>query len=152
MSELVSEKFNPKDGDFYSKGLYQWLKKNPRYNRIVKATWNSWNGHDPSNPVLMIGKLTGNSFSGNKLRAVCRYRGDRTVFAFHGEDFHIDEWEDVTDWFIEKYIEIGACAIHGDSDHKFSEVDENSKICARCGMVYKRTVRMVESINWEKQS
>lgn len=153
MSGLTIKEFDHKlkGGNFYSKGLCAWLKKHPSENRIVRALWNSFDGYNPERPILMIGHLSqsGHGFHGNRLHSVCRERGERTSFYFCGANFHIGEWVDVTDEFIEKYRSIGRCAIHGENDHDF-ERDEKSKTCKRCGAVYKKRVELVEKEIWEK--
>ncbi len=140
-----------KGGNFYSKGLCAWLKKNPRENRIVRAVWNSFDGYNPQRPVMMIGCLSkgGNGFHGNRLGNVCRERGERTVFAFYGSNFHIDEWVDVTDEFIESYRKIGKCAIHGDAGHDFEE-NGSVRVCRRCGATFERKLEIVERFTWER--
>lgn len=139
-----------KGGNFYSKGLCAWLKKNPDENRIVKAVWNSFDGYNPQRPVLMIGKFLGNDFfCGNRLNSVCRERGARKAFVFTGDKFHIDEWVDVTDEFIDSYRKIGRCAIHGDVDHDFDE-NNSLRVCKRCGATFERKVELVEWFTWER--
>jgi len=153
VSGLTVKEFDHKlkGGNFYSKGLCAWLKKHPRENRVILATWNSFNGHDQENKVMMIGRLVGNSFLGNRIHSVCRERGDRVCFAFHGENFHIAEWEDITEKFIEDYKAIGLCAIHKEAAHDFDvKVELELKKCSRCGAHYERRVELVEKVIWER--
>lgn len=152
--ELTAKEFDPKDGNFYSKGLFQWLRKNKRYNKIYMATWNSFNGHYPHNQVMMIGRICDDGwFIGNRLKSVCRARGDRTAFAFGSKEFHIHEWVDVTDDFIDKYKVKGLCHIHGDYAHDFEDLSDDAKRCKRCGDVFKAERTEVVSIKteWIKQ-
>lgn len=152
--ELTAKEFDPKNGNFYSKGLFQWLKKHKRYNKIYMATWNNWNGHDPENPVMMIGRIDEDGwFVGNAIKSVCRVRGDRNAFAFPAKPFFTHEWTDITEEFVSMYHARGLCHIHGDHAHDFEYLSDDEKQCRRCGDIFTAERKEVVSIEteWAKQ-
>lgn len=154
MNILSAKEFKPDDSGFYSKNLFKWLKKRPDYNRVYKASWNNISGYDPNSPVLMIGfkeKGKGGWFHGNSLRRICSGPiMDVQPFAFGHCEMRVDEWEDVTEQFIDDYRRIGVCAIHGDFSHRFEHITKKHKRCLNCGKEYFRKARRVTEHYWQE--
>lgn len=156
MEVLTAAKYNHtlNGGNFYSKGLYQWLKKNKEYNRIYLSPWNSCTGYDKENPVMMIGKMFDDGwFYGNSLKSVCRVGGTRQVFAFGFKSMHLDEWQDITDDFVAQYELKGRCHIHGDYDHDFTDESGDLKKCDRCCAEFVKVEKTVtkQVVSWIKK-
>lgn len=147
---LTAKEFKPCENKFYSKGLYQWLKKHPFYNRIYSSPWSFLRGYDPENPVLMIGiKDSQNRFHGNGLRAICSEGGSRQAFAYGLNGHHVEEWKDVTEEFIEEYRRIGKCYIHGDHGHEFIFLSSTHKQCKNCKKEFRRESKRITKHFWE---
>jgi hypothetical protein len=149
---LTAKEFKPDESNFYSKGLYQWLKKNPRYNRIYSSPWNFVSGFDPDKQILMVGiKDDDNWFHGNQLKSVCRDRGIRQAYAYGLAGHYVSEWKDVTDEFVTEYRRIGKCYIHGDHAHEFKDLSENHRLCINCGKEFFRKSELITKYYWESK-
>lgn len=147
---LTAKEFKPDQNEFYSKGLYQWLRKNPRYNRIYSSPWSFLNGYDPEKPMLFVGiKDDDNWFHGHALRAVCREGGARQAYAYGMAGHYVSEWKDVTDEFIAEYRRIGKCHIHGDHAHEFKFISKAHKQCINCKKEFVRKSKRVVKHHWE---
>ena len=137
--------------DFFSWGLYDWLVKRPDHFRIFRGTWNNGNGHDPENPVMYIGKrdIDGEIF-GALLRRVCS-TGRNPESHWYSAQHHVDEWEDITEEFYQRYMENGVCAIHKDLVHKWLESDDGkTRTCQYCKKQETKHVKIVqvEQVEW----
>jgi len=139
--------------DFYSTNLWRWIKRNKSFCRIYSGTWNSLDGINPERPTLYIGAMhREGGFSGRQLTTVCRGgRCDYQTYAYHnGHD--TKNWTDVTDRFIEDYLRIGVCAIHGDYAHDWdvSGVTDGGgfRLCKNCNKVERKTIELRPYAVW----
>jgi hypothetical protein len=137
------------ESDFFSRKLYQWVKKNPDALTIFRGTWNSISGIDKENPILYIGCVRNdNSISAVPLRRLCSHVSYVQMMSYSaGHD--VDNWEDITEQFWESYLRIGVCAIHGDNAHNWIvNEDEGRRICEYCNKVEHKELIHVPKEVW----
>lgn len=150
--EIAAEEFKtkiPGASDKYSWQLYRWLKKHPTATTIWRGSWNSITGVS-DDPVLYIGeKRDGVWIHCRQLRNLCCAGQGLEMFAY-GAPHDTRNWSDVTDWFWNKYREIGVCAIHGDYAHDFIESGD-SRRCKYCGVVEVKKTEMRPVTRWVKE-
>lgn len=121
--------------DFYSWQLYKFIKNKPYYCHIYKGTWNSFDGYNKDKPVMYIGMKDRDNqccFFGAALRQICVQGAKLKIWCMNSREHHVEEWEDITDWFFKEYQRIGVCAIHGDYAHNWVE-DGDTRKCEYCG-------------------
>ena len=110
-------KTRPKDGSpFYSHNLHRYLKDNSRFNRIFSGVIGD--GAD-ERKELFIGSFFDGAFIGMELNRVLTSHKGRFELTNHSHRYYrTDEWEDITETFIEAYTKYGRCALH-DFDHQW---------------------------------
>lgn len=143
---LSKDELKPDADGFYSKQLYRWLKKHPRYNQIFERPTEG-----KHRSCLMIGiKDDTGCFSGAKLAQVCSGDTLPTIYSWALVSQASDEWVNVTELFLERYKKIGVCAIHDDIAHRFVETDTEPKErkCLNCGLVEKQVSEVVIVKKW----
>lgn len=141
--------------DKYSWRLYQRALKNGRESVFLMA-WNSIYGLIDPDPEqlkadwvsamgLAIGRRSkDNWFHGNTLGSICRPGGPRHDWAY-GANFGVKDWIDITDWFWATYQRDGMCRFFR-NEHKWSQINRNSRKCAYCGKHERRTIVTRKSI------
>lgn len=136
---MKAEMINPKHAHvagFWSECLYRFIKKNPMYDKVYRG----------SDGKLYIGNYDNEMMDlcGSKLRSVCCGSARRkfSTFCFS----HIS-FEDVSDWFWDKYDRIGVCAIHGDTAHSWVYGDDERE-CEYCGKIEHKKIEMIEKVSW----
>jgi hypothetical protein len=134
--------------DFYSWGLYAWLKKRPNAFSIFASTLIDENGNEVDKPVLYIGsKDSYGDIMGAPLRQVCSTAKMPEIY-WLSQSRPSNKWEDITDDFYKQYMEIGVCSIHHDLVHKWVESkDGQTRTCQYCD---KRETKQVEIVKVEK--
>lgn len=137
--------------DFYSWGLYAWLKKYPVAFHIFMETEFDKDGNRTGNIYFHIGqKDSYGDIKGAPLRRVCstgKMPGVSWLSASRGNS----KWKDVTSVFYENYMKIGVCAIHGDLIHNWVVSDDGkTRTCQYCDKQESKQVEIVkvEKIKW----
>ena len=137
--------------DLFSWNLYRWVKKKPKYVHVFQSTWNPVYGKDrPDFKWLMIGmKDHGDEdcFFGRNLPNICCEGLIRKKWAYCCPGHDVKNWKDITDEFWKRYMEIGVCAIHGDSAHKWVESGEE-RVCKYCGKKELKIIFLKSSEMW----
>lgn len=99
--------------------------------------------------VLYFGYIQQGFFTGVKVRSVrCKMFNIHCYAFFGGDSIHTVGYKDVTDWFIERYLEVGMC-VDGDSNH-YLVGDEKLSSCKYCGKKYTRKHKMIKKEWWEE--
>ncbi len=150
MVTITAESIKPQKhgkSDFFSWQLYRWVKKFPTRLTIWSATWSSTAGFDSDNRTLYIGsKRDGTWIHCANLSNLC-VRDRRIEGWAFGNAHDTENWEDVTEQFWNKYMQIGVCAIHGDSAHDFV-TDGLTRTCKYCSKKERQIVELVERKRW----
>lgn len=137
--------------DFYSWGLYAWLKEYPNAFHIFMETEFDKDGNRTGNIYFHIGRQESNGdIMGAPLRGVCS-TGKMPRVSWLSASRSTSKWKDVTSAFYETYMKIGVCAIHGDLIHKWVESDDGkTRTCQYCQKQETKQVKIVEveEIKW----
>lgn len=145
--KTIKPKVNGKS-DFFSWNLYRWTKANPSYCRVYRGIWNSCAGkNNLGKEWLCIGYRSDDMwFHGRPIIGVCRDGKPKEKYAYSpGEKGHdAAHWEDITEEFWKRYMEIGVCAIHGERAHKWVE-SGRERTCEYCGKKERKLV-FIESV------
>lgn len=146
--KIRAQDFKPKvkgKSDFFSWNFYTFLKRTHKSRCLVyRGHWNSITGYDKSRPTLYVGQIDGRDFFGKTIISITN--GNRQEGCYSHPNFHIEEWEDITEEFYEQYAKIGVCAIHKDRAHKW-DYQEERRVCQYCGKTqYKKVVFKPEVI------
>jgi hypothetical protein len=150
-SKEFLNRINPKrdQSSKYSQYLYLWLRYNKRYRKVFFAE-NFWFDPEKSDEFsedknvshqIYIGipdeVPNDEFFSGSELRRIINFGSKEHGYAYHLKK--LGNVTDITDWFWEKYLRIGKCAI--DPEHtiywreRYDDIDDKSRSCRWCGRV-----------------
>lgn len=142
--------------DKFSWRLYQRALKKGR-EKVYLMAWNNISGAQTpdidgmrsgfvSANVLAFGWIEdgANWFHGSTVRQVCTTGAPRHDWAY-GPCHRVGEWVEVTDWFWTEYQRIGRCLFYK-YEHKFVEINRNSRKCEYCGKHERRKVETIKKV------
>lgn len=142
------------ESDKFSWRLYKRALKNGR-EKVYLMAWESIHGYRKPDieilksgfvpaSILAIGFKDGQWFHGASLRQVCT-PGDPNHDWAYAPGHYVAEWIDVTDWFWREYARVGRCLLWA-YVHDWMQINKNSRKCASCGKVERRSIKTVKEI------
>lgn len=146
--------------DKFSWQLYKRVLKRGR-ERVYISAWDNLfgqpflpdfaalkSGDSKQRVKLMIGDpiCVDGWFHGRKLNEITRERTRPDESYAYSPAFNTGEWIEVTDWFWAEYLRVGRCIIHGNWAHNWQAINRNSRKCAYCGTIQRRTIKTIKTI------